>query len=242
VKDLLVLGASAPEMDLLRARLARLGYRPLPAKEPHQAHMLLRVAGGRVGAVVVPSDLPVVELRPALDALRRHVPGGRIAFLGAGREPGLPMRNRMRDAGVAFAAFDPVDLHTLRFQVNRALADGEALRMRGRDTARAPADWPVTVRVAGREKKGRLYSVSATGAYVAIDQPSIAGSQVGLELTLPGERRLKLAGRVVMTNVPGNLIRRSLPLGMGVCFDQLSDAASVALLVYAEDRLKQLAM
>jgi hypothetical protein len=29
---------------------------------------------------------------------------------------------------------------------------------------------------------------------------------------------------------------------MGVCFEQLSEAASVALLVYAEERLKTLAM
>jgi hypothetical protein len=105
---------------------------------------------------------------------------------------------------------------------------------------RAPADWPVTVRVGGREKKGRLYSVSASGAFVAIDHPSIARAQVELELTLPGDRRLKASGRVAMTNVPGNVMKRSLPYGMGVCFEQLSEAASVALLVYAEERLKHL--
>jgi len=242
VKDLLVLGASAPDMELLRARLSRLGYRLLPAKEPQHAQTVLRVAGSRVGAVVVPSELPVVNLRLALDALRRQVPGGQIAFLGAGREPGLPGRNRMRDAGVALAAFDPVDLHTLRFQVNRALAGDGAMRARRRTTVRAPADWPVTVRVAGREKKGRLYSVSASGAFVAIDHPSIARSQVELELTLPGDRRLKASGRVAMTNVPGNVMKRSLPFGMGICFEQLSEAASVALLVYAEERLKHLTM
>jgi hypothetical protein len=38
------------------------------------------------------------------------------------------------------------------------------------------------------------------------------------------------------------MMKRSLPFGMGVCFEQLSEAASVALLVYAEERLKHLTM
>ena len=240
MKDLLVLGANAPDMELLRARLTRLGYRALAAKEPQQAQTVLRVAGSRIGAVIVPSELPVVNLRLALDALRRQVPGGQIAFLGAGREPGLAGRNRMREAGVALAAFDPIDLHTLRFQVNRALAGDAAMRARRRTTVRAPADWPVGVKVAGREKKGRLYSVSASGAFVAIEQPSIVRTQVTLELSLPGDRRMTASARVAMTNVPGNVMRRSLPFGMGVCFEQLTEAASVALLVYAEERLKNL--
>jgi hypothetical protein len=116
------------------------------------------------------------------------------------------------------------------------------MRARRRTTVRAPADWPVSVRVAGREKKGRLYAVSASGAFVAIEQPSIVRTQLGLELSLPADRRLALSARVAMTNVPGNVMKRSLPFGMGVCFEQLSEAASVALLVYAEERLKTLAM
>jgi hypothetical protein len=34
VKDLLILGSNSPEMELLRTRLVRMGYRALPAKEP----------------------------------------------------------------------------------------------------------------------------------------------------------------------------------------------------------------
>ena len=45
MKDLLVLGANSPDMELLRTRLDRLGYRALPAKEPQQAQTVLRVAG-----------------------------------------------------------------------------------------------------------------------------------------------------------------------------------------------------
>lgn len=242
VKDLLVLGSSSPEMELLRTRLVRLGYRALPAKEPQHAQSVLRVAGNRIGAVIVPSELPAVNLRSALDAMRSVVPGGELAFLGAGRDPGVAERGRLREAGVSFAAFDPIDPHTLRFQVNRALVGAKVLRARRRNTVRAPVDWSVTIRGGAREKRGRLYSVSASGAFVAIDQPSVARSHVMLDLSLPGDRRVAVSGRVAMTNVPGNLQRKSLPLGMGVQFEQLSEAAAVALLVYAEDRLRALAI
>jgi PilZ domain-containing protein len=241
VKDLLVLGANAPEMELLRARIARMGYRVVAAKTPDQAHGLMRVGGTRIGAVIVPAELPAVDLRTALDALRRLVPAHEVTWLGAGRDPGRAGRERMRGAGVQLDLFDPIDLHTLRFQVNRALAGPKGIDGRRR-TVRAPADWPVTIRAGARKKEGRLYSVSATGAFVAIDQPSVVRAEVTLELGLPGSVRLAASGRVAMTNVPGNLTRRSLPFGMGVQFEQLSEGASVALLVYAQDRFRSLAL
>jgi hypothetical protein len=240
-KDLLLLGANAPDMELLRTRTARLGYRVVPAKTPDQAHALLRVGGTRIGAVIVPSELPVVDLRAALDALRRLVPAHELRWLAAGRDPGPAGRERLRLAGVPLALFDPVDTHTLRFQLNRALA-GRRLSSARRRTVRAPSDRPVAVRVAARRKEGRLYSVSASGAFVAIDQPTLPRSAVTLEFVLPDAGLLALPARVVMTNVPGNLARPSLPWGMGVQFEELDEAASVALLVYAQERFRTLAV
>ena len=100
----------------------------------------------------------------------------------------------------------------------------------------------MAVRVASRQKDGRLYSVSATGAFVAIDQPTVARSRVALEFALPETGLLTLSARVVMTNVPGNLARPSLPWGMGVQFEELDEGASVALLVYAQERFRTLAV
>ncbi len=241
-KDLLVLGANAPEMELLRARLARMGYRAVPAKTPDQARSFLRVAGARVGAVVVPSDLPVVNLRAALIALRSMVPDDDLVFLAGGRDPGAEGRRLLRDAGVMLAVFDPCDAHTLRFQVNRALSGDK--RSRGhRRTLRAPTDLPVLIRTAtGRAKEGRIYSLSASGAFITVQQPSMTRSSVTLELVVPGGGRVKTSAHVVMTNVPGNVMRRSLPFGMGVQFDQLSEAVAVSFLVYAQERFRALSL
>jgi len=82
-KDLVLLGANAPEMELLRARLTRIGHRVVPVKTAEQAHAFLRVGGPRVGAVAVPTDLPVVNLRAALEVLRRLAPGSDFTFIGA---------------------------------------------------------------------------------------------------------------------------------------------------------------
>lgn len=240
-KDVLLLGANAPEMQVLGARLVRIGHRVVTAKTPEWAHALLRVGGSRVGAVVVPSDLPAVNLRAALEFMRRLAPESQLTFLGAGRDPGEAERRRLREAGVQLAIFDPIDLHTLRFQMNRALAGSKPVRGR-RHTLRAPADWPVAVRSAGREKQGRVYSISASGAYVALEQPWMVKSRVELRLAPPESPPLSASGRVVMTSVPGNVMRRSLPFGMGIQFEQLSEAASVSLLVYAQERFRALSI
>lgn len=241
-KDLLVLGANAPEMELLRARLGRMGYRAVPAKTPDQARSFLRVAGARVGAVIVPSDLPVTNLRSALLSLRTMGPGEELVFLAGGRDPGADGRRHLRDAGVALAVFDPCDAHTLRFQVNRALSGDKRSRAHRR-TVRAPTDLPVLIQTgAGRVKEGRIYSLSASGAFITVQQPCMTRAQVTLDLSMPEGGRVSATGRVVMTNVPGNVMRRSLPFGMGVQFDHLSEAVSVSFLVYAQERFRELSL
>ena len=245
-QDLLLLGANAPDMELLRTRLVRVGYRVVPAKTPEMAHTLIRVGGTRIGAVIVPSDLPVVSLRGALDSMRRMQTAGgdALTFVAAGRDPGSEGRRRLRDAGVRIGIFDPVDLHTLRFQVNRALADGMPLppARSKRGTLRAPADWTVVALSGGRGKEGRFYSISPSGAFVVLPQPWMIRSHVELRWTHSHTGTVSAACRVVMTNVPGNVMRRSLPLGMGLRFDHLPEAASVALLMYADQCHRQLAV
>ena len=50
----------------------------------------------------------------------------------------------------------------------------------------------------------------------------------------------KLGARVVMTNVPGDFLRPSLPLGMGVRFENIPPKVRHALTVWAHKRLTSL--
>jgi CheY-like chemotaxis protein len=237
-KDLLLVGTGSPPMQLLMTRLRRDGYRVVPVKAPEQAHLMLRVAHAGIGAVVIPMDLPAVDLKEAIHFMRSLAPASELSFLVAGRQPSPEERCRLRAAGVDFALWEPVDPHTLRFQVNRALA-GVQVVGGIRTTLRAPADWPVQVVAGGRRKEARVYSISAGGAYLATGRPSPQSSAVELCLPLPSGAA-KAGGRVVMTNVPGNLMRNNLPVGMGLRFVGATPEVQAALLVYAQERMRNL--
>ena len=55
------------------------------------------------------------------------------------------------------------------------------------------------------------------GAYLATARPSPRNSTLELKVPLPSGA-VKLGARVAMTNVPGNLMRENLPVGMGIRF------------------------
>jgi hypothetical protein len=213
---LLVDCGSHPLLDLA-TRARRVGFRVLRAKTPEEAREALRDGRHAVGAIVIPPDLVAPDLRVAVSGFRDLVPEGAISVLVGGTPPRAEDRKRLREAGAALALFEPVDDHTLRFQLNRALAGGGGDGTNERRAVRVPTDWPVRVRMGGREKPARVYCISSSGAYLATSRPSFRGSLLYVTVPLPNGT-VDLAGRVVMTNVPGNLVRENLPLGMAVQF------------------------
>jgi hypothetical protein len=237
LKDILLLGASAPSLALLRERLVRLGYRAVPAKTPEQAHMLLRISRGAIGAVVLAPDLPVVDLRRTLRFLC-DVASGELWFLAAGPKPDPADCARLRSAGVTFALFEPLHQNTLRFQINRALAGSSVVRGERR-SLRAPTNWEIPVFLGSRSKPASVYTVSSAGAFLGTPAPSPRGARIDIELPVPGLPR-RLAAHVVMTNVPGNLQHKNLPVGMGVRFENPPVDAEALLHVFAQERLSDL--
>jgi hypothetical protein len=232
-----LLGASAPSLEVLRERLVRMGYRAVPAKTPEQAHVLLRIARGAIGAAVLAPDLPVVDLRRTLRFLC-DVATGELWFLAAGPKPERADLARLRSAGVTFPLFEPLHSNTLRFQINRALAGSGVVRGERR-SVRAPTNWEIPVFMEGRSKAASVYTVSSSGAFLATPAPSPRGAQLALELPMPGlPSRLK--AHVVMTNVPGNLQHKNLPVGMGVRFAGPPVDAEALLHVFAQERLTDL--
>ncbi len=236
--ELLLIDAGQQPMHLLTARLKRLGYRALPVKTPDEAREALIDPRHRVGAVVIPPDLAATNLRGALDSLRGLGRIDDLTFLVAGVRPGPEGCETLREAGVRFGLWEPVDAHTLRFLVNYSLACPEEIQ-RERSGLRVPADWSVQVRTAQRSKGARVYSISSTGAYLATDRPMLRKSLVHLSLPLPSGA-IQTAARVVMTNVPGNLQRANLPIGMGVVFTGTTVDDEALLASYAEERFRTL--
>ncbi len=218
-KRIILLDAGSAGIRELGIRIREMGYRLLPTKTPDQAERLLVDHRSEIGAMVIPVDLPAFDLGVALRFLRRLEPTGELTFVAAGCGADADGRRLLRSAGVELALWNPVDDHTLRFQINRALAESEIV-LGNRQALRAPTDWPAIVWAGKRRKPARIYAISADGAYLSTMRPSLPNSPLGLEFPLPSGR-VRVNARVVSTNVPGNLLRRQLPLGMAVRFEGL---------------------
>jgi len=241
-RHVLLADVGAEPMEALSARVRRLGFRAVRAKTMDEAVAAFSDARFRVGAVVIPPSLPALDLERAVAALRGTGAEGERPLLAAGTRPDADTRARLRRAGVRYALWMPIDEPTLRFQLNRALADAEPPEdpgTRERRAPRVPTQWPVEISSGGRCKAATLTSLSANGAYLATPRPSLPRALLHFTLPLPSGD-LRIAAQVVMTNVPGNLARKSLPLGMGVRFRGLVEEAEERVRSYAEARAEAL--
>jgi len=107
-----------------------------------------------------------------------------------------------------------------------------------RGELRVPTTMIARVFSAAGEKPALVYNLSEGGAYLETHRPTMSGGHVRVELPLPAGKRT-LEAVVVSTNVPGNLQRPNLPLGMGVRFDQAEEQARREIARYVEERAAQ---
>lgn len=237
-KSLLVVDGGGEPLEPVARRIAALGYHVVRAKTPRDAHELLRDPRYLLGGAVIPADLATHDLSAVLHALRAGGRTGMLPLLACGTRPDPTARERLRRAGVEHALWFPLDDHLLRFQANRALAGGIPTRV-ARKAERVPTNWPVIFRLGGREKPAKVYSLSASGAFLATAQPSLPRTLVHVQLPLPhGDARV--AAEVVMTNVAGNLAKANLPAGMGIRFRGMTDDVEAGLLAFTLERARVL--
>ena len=219
-------GGGAPRAALAH-RLRRLGYRTLRAKSPEDAFRLVEEHRHLIGVALIPPDLAVIDLPAALAALAASAPNGQLAYVVSGATPHGDALEELRHAGVRLALWEPFDDARLRFQVNRALALDDAGGLPRRET-RAPMDLPAQVFQSGRQKPVRVYTLAPGGAYLETPRPAMRGARVEIEIPI-GAGPVRAPGVVVYTNVPGNLHRGNLPVGMGVRFGDIAEPASAAI-------------
>ena len=236
----LLIDVGREPLAVLASRIQRLGFRTIRAKTPDEAQLLLRDHRFSFGAAIVPPDLPVPDRKRALDAFRQLTRHGELPLLAAGSRPDRALRQELRRDGIETAIFEPIDAHGLRFQLNQAIASVRPLR-RDRSSLRAPANWELSWRRRGRRHEARVYTISARGAFLSTRSPSLRGVSFKLEVPVDGHT-VRTRAEVVMTNVPGNLLRPNLPAGMGIRFDGLGDRSSAAIELYARSRLARLSL
>lgn len=223
----------------LAERIFTFGIEPILVTDFEEAVRLLDERRLLLSGVLVPTSLPSANLKKELKNLRRHSPASGIMFVSVGKAPTQDERKRLRAAGMQLALWEPYDDGTLRFQLNRAL--GGDRDTHGRLHKRAPTYLLARIFVAGRTKDAVVYSLSEGGAFLETPRASMDGAHVDLELRLP-TGPVHVAGDVIFSNVPGNLQRANLPLGMGVRFDGVGTQERARLREYVDQRLAELSV
>jgi hypothetical protein len=220
-QHVLALGFSGG-FDVLAGRLLLLNFRAVRAASTEDGVRILERSGEpiRVALLAVPQALG--DLGFALERLRERAPAPYLHFVAAGQEPGRRELEELHGAGVEFALWEPFDDAALRFVLNEAHQDpnsGES-----RNVPRAPTAMLARVFSAAGQKAALVYNLSEQGAFLETLRPTSAKGHVRVELPLPAGT-VTLAARVVTTNVPGNIQKPNLPMGMGVEFTEVPEEA-----------------
>jgi len=213
---LLIEDADTASASPLGRRLRNLGFRTTQVHHAHELTHLIDRSYLPYRAVLLSTSVPSERLPSFLAPLRPHLAAGELTGLAVGEVPAPEARGRLREAGFTLALWPPFDDLTLRFQMNRAFLrardDGRA-----RGELRAPLAWRVSIQIAGRRKEAQVYNLSEGGAFLETGRPSMEGAAIDVEFPLPNAPG-SLPAEVLHTNVPGNLLRPQVPIGMGIRF------------------------
>lgn len=221
----------------LAERILAFGIEPVLVSTLEEGRSILAERRVSVAAVMIPTDVASLSLKKEVKLLRRSGPASGLMFISVGKAPTPDERKKLRGAGMQIALWEPYDDGTLRFQLNRAL--GGDRDSHGRGSPRAPTYLLARIFVAGREKDAVVYSLSEGGSFLETPRASMDGARIEIELRLPANH-IRVQGTVMFSNVPGNLQRPNLPMGMGVRFDDTDPEVAKQLATYVQQRLDQL--
>jgi hypothetical protein len=227
----------AETVDFSR-RLRECGVQTILAADFEEAEQVLRETLELVGAILVPTRFDAQTLKKRLAALASLASPQEPQLVSFGTPPDRRERKRLRKLGIRLALWEPLCESQIRFQINRALNTGQE-SLRRRNNPRVPTSLDCRVNVGDRQKETTVYSLAETGAFLATPRASMTGAKANLFFR-PDGHTLELQAEVVYANVPGNLQRPNLPLGMGVHFAEMDKADKKLLRNYIATRIAQL--
>ena len=234
---ILLEGSSPSHAEELAKKIGALEIVPVVVPGVEDALALMQQNEVEYSALLIPSNYDTKGLNKSLKQLVALAPPEGLSLVSVGPQPDNDQRRRLRGARVRMAMWDPIDDGVLRFQINRALNREQETNKR--DTIRVPTFLLTRIFVAGREKDAVVYSLSTTGAFLDTPRATMDGAEIDLEIRIPGSS-LRTRAKVVFCNVPGNLQRPKLPLGMGVRFEGLEKAELNLLREYIQQRVAEL--
>ena len=221
--------------DELAGRIVVLGYRAFRANDVDTAVELMQRQAQAVRVLMFSSEAPFANR--AMDLRRMTEASGALGvrMIVSGQQPNPDELGALRRDGVRFCLWRGFHDAELRFVLNAALYD--ETRGQLRPSARVPASLMVRVKSGVGEKAGMLYNLSETGAFVETPRPSMPSGRITLTIEFP-DGATAIPATVVFSNVPGNLQKPNLPLGMGVKFSEITEEHARRVAKYIAERAR----
>ena len=217
--QIILIEGSDGGITTLSERLRSFDIDPTRVANLDSAETLVAATRQPFCVVMIPTDFHHDKLKKAIKSLCAATSQSEVMLVSVGRHPTPTQRKELKSAGMKLALWEPYDEGTLRFQLNRAL--GGDRDHHKRRTLRVPTYLLARVFIGGRTKDAVVYSLSEGGAFLETQRASMEGAQIRVELRLPGGA-IEADGEVLFSNVPGNLQRPNLPLGMGLRFTEIA--------------------
>jgi hypothetical protein len=221
--------------DELAGRIVVLGYRALRANDVETAVDLIRRQDQPVRVVMFPVDAPFGHRADDLRRMAEASGALGLRSIVSGPQPNAAGIAALKRDGARFALWKGFHDADLRFALNAALYD--ETRGQLRPSRRVPASLIARIKSGAGEKAGMLYNLSTTGAFIETSRPNMPGGRITLTIEFP-DGPIETLAQVVFANVPGNLQRPNLPLGMGVRFAGTAAAAAERVAKFVAERTR----
>ncbi len=235
--QIILIEGSDGGITTLSERLRSFDVEPVRVANLDSAEAMVAAMREPFCVVMIPTDFHHDRLKKALKSLCQATSQGEVMLVSVGRHPTPAQRKELKAAGMKLALWEPYDEGTLRFQLNRAL--GGDRDHHKRRALRVPTYLLARVFIGGRTKDAVVYSLSEGGAFLETQRASMEGARIEVELRLPGQA-VEAKGEVLFSNVPGNLQRPNLPLGMGLKFTEISSDAVKQIREFVAQRYAEL--
>jgi len=227
---LLVLDLGKQSFGALALRLVRLGVDAVLAAGLDEAELMAREEQVRIRGLLLPAEASGGEVDRVLESICAHAGMGAEGIAVLGPRPDEDALQELRQRGVGLRLWDPIEDRDLRFLASSLLWLGsdEDLRL----DIRIPTALPG---LATRGRDARTVTVgdlSPSGARIESAVPFALGSDIELEIALPGGSAATVAG-VVRWGVEGDAQPGVAP-GFGVEFLEPSTAILLALAEHIE--------
>jgi hypothetical protein len=230
----LILDPERTRLGIEAVGLVDRGIDPLYAAEPHEAFLLARQEGHRIGALVVPGSLSMQTFDALLEEVAPELWAGAGAIVVVDPPADRRALRALCDRGIRWALREPYDAAEFRFAVSAAFATDDSLDPRS--GLRVPIHLPARVETPRGAADAMVRNLSVGGAFVALDDPPPPSTEIGLALRV-GEHELACRAAVAYCQPAGVPSRAIQEAGMGVAFRGLAEADSKRVGDFVRERV-----